>query len=87
MTYRCASCDVNWFPYMTKDGACPACGGGTVRTNEPSSPQAKELHTSLKAQGASADLHARFDEFYASRERERDPLETLADLPTVDRDL
>lgn len=80
MTYRCAACNVSWYVYMTNKGACPACGGGTVRTNDSVSPDAKALWEALKAKGRSADLHVRFEEFYA----QRDPLEHLAKLPTVE---
>lgn len=79
---------------MTRSGACPACGGGTTRTNDPASPEVKQLHADLKAKGASADLHVRFDEFYANRERKRatqatetiDSLELLGELPTHDHE-
>lgn len=92
MTYRCKVCDVNWYVFMTNKGACPSCGGGTVRTNDGASPHAKALHAALRAEGASADLHERFERFYAERERRRsatqstediDSLEILAGLPTV----
>lgn len=78
---------------MTNAGTCPSCRGGTERINEPSSPNAADLFRALKAKGRSADLHDRFDEFYADRERQRDAaqtteaidsLEVIAQLPTVE---
>lgn len=85
MTYRCDSCGINWLPYMTQAGACPSCGGGTRRLNEPSSDNAMALHRALRAKGRSADMHERFEQFYADRERsELDSLERLVNLPSFD---
>jgi predicted nucleic acid-binding Zn-ribbon protein len=93
MTYRCSKCDVNWYVFMTIKGACPSCGGGTKRTQEPASPNAKQLHEALKAKGRAADAHDRFETYYADRERARDAaqateaidsLEIIAKLPTRD---
>lgn len=43
MTWRCSPCGINWHPYQAKTG-CPQCKGGTVRTNEPASPEAQDRH-------------------------------------------
>lgn len=95
MTYECSSCNVRWLPYQTNAGTCPACGSGTKRTNEGASRNAAALFRALKERGQSADLHERFDEFYADRERKRDAaqatesidsLEIIGQLPTREPD-
>ena len=71
MTYFCPDCCIAWFPYMTNGGACPECGGGTRRTNEPVSPDADARWQTIKAKRASADRHERFERYNAEREAKR----------------
>lgn len=92
MTYECDTCCIRWLPYQCRNGACPSCGSGCKRTNEPSTEGAADLHKALKLVQASSDLHDRFERFYAHRcavqaTEEIDALEMWASLPTVDRDV
>lgn len=72
MTYFCATCVVNWWPYMCTEGCCPQCGTGTKRQQEPASPDALELHQAViaaRVEQARSDLnHKLFEEYYAARE-------------------
>jgi hypothetical protein len=74
MTHYCGACVVNWWPYMTNKGACPECGGGTVRKpSEPASDDAKERYAAVKARRAREELYRDFETYYAERELERGP--------------
>ncbi|HEX7259385.1 MAG TPA: hypothetical protein VF272_00445 [Candidatus Saccharimonadia bacterium] len=70
MTYYCSECVANWWPYMAKDGCCPQCGGGTSRRQEPASDDVDELYRAASAETAKRDAYARFEAYYAERERE-----------------
>lgn len=69
MTYHCSECLVNWWPYQTAAGACPKCGGGTVRRHEPASDEAEALHRRARTDAERRDRHARFEAYYAEREQ------------------
>ncbi len=97
MTYYCAECVVNWWPFMCTDGACPVCGRGTKRVQEPASPEAPALHKAALveriARERSEHNHRLFDEYLANRDALRgaaqptesiDTLEVTAELPTFD---
>ncbi len=75
MTYRCTSCDVNWWPYMTDGGACVLCGGGTFRSGGAPTPGCGELHRAAiaaqNAREAHQKAHEDFERYYADREAER----------------
>lgn len=43
-TYFCAACDTNWAAYMAIDSACPECGTGLRRSQEPMSEDAPARH-------------------------------------------
>lgn len=89
-TNYCPECLVNWAGYMTDEGCCPQCGGGTLRRQEPMSDEAVDLHhAALRARFVSekaAHAHAEFEAFYAEREARRlaeDVYADLASLPVV----
>ncbi len=69
MSYYCSECVVNWWPYQTNDGSCPTCGGGTVRSLDPASEDAGALSRIASDAAAKRDAHARFEAYYAERER------------------
>lgn len=75
MTYRCAPCDVNWWPYMCPEGCCPQCGGGTTRVQQPVNEDALELHQAVLAERIQRERsehnHKLFEEYYAAREAGR----------------
>lgn len=96
MTNYCSACDVYWWPYMCKPtkGACPECGGGTVKKQEAGSLDADHRYKAAVARKAererSEKLRREFEEFYAERERERlqAVFAEIARLPEVEyRDL
>jgi hypothetical protein len=72
MTYFCAECVVNWWPYQATGGCCPSCGGGTVRRQEPASDDADDRHRAARAKRESRDRHVRFEAYYAAREQHHD---------------
>jgi uncharacterized Zn finger protein (UPF0148 family) len=84
VTYYCPECVVNWWPYQAVDGCCPVCGRGTVRRQEPASDDADErfraARTASRAALESAERHARFEAYYAERER----LADVVPFPVVD---
>jgi hypothetical protein len=71
MSYYCAECVVNWWPYQTDHGNCPSCGGGTVRQQERASDDADTLHRLARAEADRRDAYARFERYYAERELDR----------------
>jgi hypothetical protein len=73
MTHYCGKCVVNWWPYMTKEGHCPECGGGTVRKNEPVSEDVDKRYQAVKAKREREELYREFEVYYAKRELERGP--------------
>jgi hypothetical protein len=44
MSYYCSDCLVNWWPYQTRHGRCPTCGGATIESQEPPSVDADTLY-------------------------------------------
>lgn len=99
MSYWCGECLTHWAPYHCDGGACPKCGRGTIRRQEPVDEDAGNLHREilLERQKAerSAHLHREFEAYYAKREAERnaaqpteviDTLEVVAELPPADED-
>lgn len=44
MSDYCSDCLVNWWPYQTRHGRCPTCGGATVNSQEPASVDADTLY-------------------------------------------
>jgi hypothetical protein len=75
-------------------GACPECGGGTVKKQEAGSLDADHRYKAAVARKAererSEKLRQEFEEFYAERERERlqAVFAEIARLPEVEyRDL
>ena len=62
---------MNWWPYQTDRGCCPGCGGGTVFRQEPASEQADTLYRQAHAEALKRDTYARFEQYYAERERRR----------------
>ena len=71
MSYYCSECVVNWWPYQTKQGCCPKCGGGTVLRQERASDDADALHRAIHFQTDKRDVYARFERYYAEREQRR----------------
>jgi hypothetical protein len=71
MTHHCPECLVNWWPYQTDHGHCPACGSGTARSPEPASEDADTLYRIARDEAGKRDLYARFERYYADREFER----------------
>jgi len=71
MSYYCAECVVNWWPYQTVAGSCPKCGGGTSRRQEPASDDAADLHRAAHSEAARRETQARFEAYYAEREQQR----------------
>ena len=71
MSYYCSECVVNWWPYQTRDGCCPRCGGGTTRRQEPASEDAEILHRAAVAEAERRERQARFEAYYFDRELER----------------
>ena len=70
MTYYCSECVVNWHPFQCPGGACPDCGGGTKRSNDPASPDAGTLHRITSDAAIKRDRYARFEAYYAEREQQ-----------------
>lgn len=70
-TNHCTACDVNWSPYQTLKGACPVCGSGTVRKQEPPSLDADARYKRAMDKRRAAEEQQRrrdnFDAFYADR--------------------
>ena len=71
MSHHCTECDVYWWPYQTKAGRCPQCGGGTVRSHEPASQDSVSLHQEALAESDRRVLHRRFEAYYAKRQQHR----------------
>jgi hypothetical protein len=69
MSYYCTECVVNWWPYQTRDGRCPRCGGGTVRRQERASDDADVLFAQARADAERRERHAAFEAYYADREK------------------
>ncbi len=69
MTYYCSECVVNWHPFQCDAGACPKCGGGTVRRQQHPSAEANDLFASIKARRDSELKHDLFEKFYQEREK------------------
>lgn len=96
MTNYCSACDVYWWPYMCKPtkGACPECGGGTVKKQEAGSLDADHRYKAAVARKAEAEkaeqVYAKFERYYAERERAalQATHDEIAALPEVEyRDL
>jgi hypothetical protein len=65
----CAECVTNWSPHhCDENGTCPECHVGTKRQQEPISDDAERRYQVVKVARASADLHDRFETYYAARE-------------------
>lgn len=77
MILYCPECVVSWDPYMTVQGACVRCGGGTVRRNGTASDDAVELHKAALAERERLSLHEEFEAFYLAREVARSGLDSL----------
>lgn len=71
MTNYCPECIVNWWPYQTHKGCCPACGGGTVRRQEPASLDVDDRCRALVAEQRRQHAREQFEAFYAQREAAR----------------
>lgn len=75
MNWRCTVCLRNWAPYMCEKGACPSCGSGTRRTNEPVDDDAVEVHKAALAERAARERsehnHREFDAYMAKRDAAR----------------
>ncbi len=69
MTWSCTPCDLNRAPYMTVKGACPKCGGGTVRSPEGISPGAGTELLTIKTAGSAKGRHKLFEDYYTDREK------------------
>ena len=63
--FRCPSCDKNWFPYQTQKGACPECGGGTVRNLDEVQQCKEQERISVKSK---KQIYEEFELYYAERE-------------------
>ncbi len=72
MTYECKACDVRFHPYQCADGQCPCCWGGTVRSQEPASPDADERFQRAMlervAREKSEHAHKQFRAFLEARQ-------------------
>jgi hypothetical protein len=62
---------MNWHPFQCTGGACPQCGGGTKRSNDPVSSDADARHRVALAAAIKRDRYAQFEAYYAERERQR----------------
>ena len=71
VTYYCADCVVNWWPYQARRGCCPRCGGGTRLRQEPASPDAEPLFVIARIETAHRERCDAFDAYYAEREQHR----------------
>lgn len=71
MSYYCADCVVNWWPYQARDGCCPWCGGGTSRRQEPASDDAEVLFQLARVEADRRERVAAFEAYYAEREQHR----------------
>jgi rRNA maturation protein Nop10 len=69
MSHFCSDCDVGWWPYQTKAGRCPQCGGGTRRISEPPSGDSVERHQEAVAEEDRRIRQRRFEAYYAARSR------------------
>lgn len=90
MTYYCAQCHVYWHPYMTLQGACRGCGGGTKRSQENASDGVQILYAKALIAEVDRELHERFEAYYARRGEQGpvtetiDTLEVVGQMPTFD---
>lgn len=70
--FECTACGVRWDPFMTVDGACPTCNGGTKRVQGPASAEAAELHKAALAERIkrerSEHAHAQFRAYLVQRQ-------------------
>ncbi|MGH2839757.1 MAG: hypothetical protein ACRDKY_02900 [Solirubrobacteraceae bacterium] len=71
MSHYCSECHAYWWPYQTKDGACPQCHGGTRRSYEPADDSAPLRHRNALDDARSRELHEQFEAYYAEREARR----------------
>jgi hypothetical protein len=71
MTFYCAACDVNWWPFQTSRGTCLRCGSGTKCTQDPPSENVTELYREVMDARARVDNHERFETYYFERELAR----------------
>lgn len=71
MTYYCSECVVNWHPYQCAQGCCPECGRGTRRSRDAASGDADARHRAALAAQIKRERYARFEAYYAQRERQR----------------
>lgn len=64
MTLYCTECALAWHPYQAAKGACPICGSGTVRRNQPASDEAGVLFELVKVERARKHRCERFEAYY-----------------------
>lgn len=72
MSHHCTECDVNWWPYQTRAGRCPQCGGGTRRSHESPSEAATLRHQASIAESKRTVSQRRFEAYYAERAQGKD---------------
>jgi hypothetical protein len=82
VSFYCAECVMNWWPYQCKDGKCPVCGGGTTckhgeRADLDADARFKAAADRSREREASAKAHAAFEAFYLDRERALNGLDAL----------
>lgn len=63
-SFYCSACVVNWNPYQCNDGACPLCGSGTVRRQEPASDDSDELYRNIMEDVKRRHKQQMFEEYY-----------------------
>lgn len=63
-SFFCSECVVNWAPNHCKDSACPLCGGGTVRRQEPVGDDANDLYREVVKQQQIDHKKKMFEEYY-----------------------
>jgi len=71
VSYECAHCDVRWWPFQYQEfDACPKCGGGTRRVQEPGSFNAEAEYVKALAKRRERDERkakdVAFAEYYAA---------------------
>jgi hypothetical protein len=81
MSYYCSECVVNWRPAQTDGGQCPACGGGTVRSQEPA---ADDAHVSPLELAETAHMAARLCWLWPGDDEQRTAAIQACDAINVD---
>lgn len=69
ISFHCTDCDVRWWPHQTTGGHCPECFGATSASSRPASSDAITRQREFQAEAARLETHARFEVYYAERER------------------